>query len=59
MAANLADGLTPEVVRTFRTQRARAAKRADLATALFGRMEKVYGKVLPGYGALDPNGTTS
>jgi Zn-dependent M16 (insulinase) family peptidase len=58
MAANLADGLTPEIVKTFRTKVLEQSKRADLATALFGRMEKVYGKVLPGYGAgTDANGT--
>jgi hypothetical protein len=57
MAANLADGLTPDIVKTFRTKVLEQSKRADLATALFGRMEKVYGKVLPGYGALDKDGT--
>lgn len=57
MAANLADRLTPEIVKTFRTKVLEQSKRADLAPALFGRMEKVYGKVLPGYGALDPQGT--
>lgn len=57
MAANLADGLTPEVVKTFRTKVLDQTKRADLAPALFGRMEKVYGKVMPGYGTLDPAGT--
>jgi hypothetical protein len=55
MAANLVDGLTPEVVRAFRTRVLDAAKRDDLAATLFGRMEKVYGKVLPGYGSLDPD----
>ena len=56
MAANLVDELTPEVVRTFRTRVLESAKRPDLAQQLFGRMEAVYGKVLPGYGKLDPNG---
>ncbi|HEU4614076.1 MAG TPA: hypothetical protein VFS15_18405, partial [Kofleriaceae bacterium] len=55
MAANLVDGLTPEVVRAFRTRVLDAAKRDDLAATLFDRMEKVYGKVLPGYGSLDPD----
>ncbi|HEY5926875.1 MAG TPA: hypothetical protein VIV11_34550 [Kofleriaceae bacterium] len=56
MASNLADGVTPDVVRTFRERVLAAAKRPDLATALFARMEAVYGKVLPGYGKqLDPN----
>jgi hypothetical protein len=54
MAANLADELTPEVVQAFRTKVLDQAKRQDLAAALFGRMEAVYGKVLPGYGTLDP-----
>ncbi|HEY5952094.1 MAG TPA: hypothetical protein VIV40_41640, partial [Kofleriaceae bacterium] len=56
MASNLVDDVTPEVVRGFRTKVLDAAKRADLAADLFGRMEAVYGKVLPGYGKLDPNG---
>jgi hypothetical protein len=56
MASNLVDQVTPEVVRAHREKVLEAAKRKDLATALFGRMEAVYGKVLPGYGKLDPNG---
>jgi hypothetical protein len=56
MAANLVDELTPEVVKTFRTRVLDAAKNPKLADALFGRMEAVYGKVLPGYGTLDPSG---
>jgi Zn-dependent M16 (insulinase) family peptidase len=54
MAANLADAVTPEVVKEFRTKVLDAAKRPDLAAALFGRMEAVYGRVLPGYGPPDP-----
>ena len=50
MAANLVDGLTPDVVRAFRTRVLDAAKRPDLAKELFARMERVYGAVLPGYG---------
>jgi Zn-dependent M16 (insulinase) family peptidase len=57
MAANLVDGLTPEVVRAFRTKVLEVAKREDLTKELFARMQPVYAKVLPGYGALDPNGT--
>ncbi|MEO8703251.1 MAG: hypothetical protein ABI867_24605 [Kofleriaceae bacterium] len=57
MAANLADYQTPELVRAFRTRVLEFAKQPDLATKLFARMEAVYGKVLPGYGKLDPNGT--
>lgn len=56
MAANLADGVTPEIVKTFRQHVLDAAKHGNLAETLFGRMEAVYGKVLPGYGKLDPNG---
>jgi hypothetical protein len=53
MAANLVDGLTPDIVRAFRTRVLEASKRKELATELFGRMERVYGAVLPGYGQLD------
>jgi Zn-dependent M16 (insulinase) family peptidase len=56
MASNLVDEVTPEVVRAFRTKVLEASKRPELATELFGRMESVYGKVLPGYGKLDPKG---
>ena len=55
MAANLVDGVTPDVVRAFRTRVLEQTKRGDLAQTLFSRMERVYGKVLPGYGKLDPN----
>jgi len=57
MAANLVDGVTPEVVRAFRSRVLDVAKRPELAEQLFGRIERVYGKVLPGYGKLDPGGT--
>ena len=50
MAADLVDGVTPDVVRAFRTRLLALAKRADLADELFERMPRVYGKVLPGYG---------
>jgi hypothetical protein len=55
MAANLVDELTPDLVRAFRTRVLAAAKRPSLEDALFGRMQAVYSKVLPGYGALDPD----
>jgi Zn-dependent M16 (insulinase) family peptidase len=55
MASNLVDELTPDVVRAFRTRVLDAAKQPDLANQLFARMEAVYGKVLPGYGKLDPS----
>lgn len=51
IASDLTDGVTPEVVRGFRNQILRLAKRRDLASLLFDRMEAVYGRVLPGYGA--------
>jgi hypothetical protein len=57
MAANLVDGQTPDVVRTFRERVLAQAKQPDLAATLFGRMENVYGRVLPGYGKIDPDGT--
>jgi Zn-dependent M16 (insulinase) family peptidase len=56
MASDLVDGLTPDVVRAFRTQVLADSKRDDLATALFERMPRVYSKVLPGMGAIDPKG---
>ncbi len=56
MAADLVDEQPPDVVRAFRSHVLDAAKRADLAPVLFGRMERVYGKVLPGYGKLAPEG---
>jgi len=51
IADDLADGLTPETVRRFR--KAILALRSDphLVDEVFDRMEKVYGDVLPGYGA--------
>jgi hypothetical protein len=56
MASDLVDGLTPDVVRAFRTQVLADSKRDDLATSLFERMPRVYSKVLPGMGAIDPKG---
>jgi Zn-dependent M16 (insulinase) family peptidase len=56
MAADLVDGLTPSIVRSFRQHVLDEAKRGDLAATLFDRMPKVYAKVLPGMGALDPKG---
>ncbi len=56
MASNLVDGLTPEVVRAFRTKILDAAKRKDLTNELFVKMQSAYSRVLPGFGALDPKG---
>jgi hypothetical protein len=57
MAADLTDGLTPDVVRAFRTTVLELAKRADLTPTRFGRMHDVYAKVLRGYGAIDKTAT--
>ncbi|MBX3160045.1 MAG: hypothetical protein KF773_29015 [Deltaproteobacteria bacterium] len=50
MAADIADGITPDVVRGFRTKLLALAKQPDLADKLFARMPAVYGRVVPGYG---------
>jgi hypothetical protein len=57
MAANLVDGLTPDVVKAFRTKVLELSKRDDLAQVLFARMQPVYAQVLPGYGAVDKDAT--
>ena len=51
MAADLADGLTPDVVRRFR-QKVLDVRRTtpNLSDALYDRMLPVYGTVLPGLG---------
>jgi len=51
MAADLADGIGPDVIRGFRTRLQQLRKRADLAKVLFARMPEVYATVLPGLGA--------
>jgi Zn-dependent M16 (insulinase) family peptidase len=50
MAADLADGLTPERVRAFRTAVLGLRSAPNLAGELFKRMGAVYAAVLPGYG---------
>ncbi len=50
MAADLTDGVTPEVVRDFRTALLDLRSDPDLYGELRARMESVYGKVLPGVG---------
>ena len=55
MANDLADGLTPDVVRTFRTALLAQADRADLAATLHARLPAVYGKIMPGYGKPAPD----
>jgi Zn-dependent M16 (insulinase) family peptidase len=49
MAANLADGLTPDVVSRFRRAVLELRKMPNLAEELFKRKDKVYGRVLPGF----------
>ena len=49
MAANLADGVTPEVVSRFRKEVLALRGRANLTDALFDRMPGVYARVLPGF----------
>jgi len=50
MAADLVDGVGPEVVRAYREQVLALRERKDLAAELKARMEGVYGQVLAGYG---------
>ena len=50
MAENLADGLTPEVVARFHRALLELRKRPDLSQELFGRMPRVYERLLPGMG---------
>jgi hypothetical protein len=50
MADDLADGVTPEIVRAFRERILALRKLPDLTAMLVARMQDVYGKVLPGYG---------
>ena len=50
MAGDLVDGLTPEVIRAFRTRLLALAGRDGFADELAARMPRVYGRVLPGFG---------
>jgi len=52
MAANLADGVTPDGVAAFRKAVLAARGRPNLVAELFDRMPAVYARVLPGY---EPN----
>jgi Zn-dependent M16 (insulinase) family peptidase len=59
MADDLADGVGPDVVRAFRTRLLALRQRGGLSDALFERLPRVVGSVLPGYGpraaaALEP-----
>ena len=50
MANNLADGVTPDKVRKFREAMLKLRAEPGIATEIFGRVDKVYGKIMPGYG---------
>jgi hypothetical protein len=50
MAADLADGRDPDTVAGFLRALLALRDRPGLARALYDRMERVYGSVLPGYG---------
>lgn len=50
MASDLADGLTPDVVRNFRRKILELRQDPHLYDKLRNRMENIYGRVLPGYG---------
>lgn len=50
IANDLADGITPDMVRTFRASLLSLRTQPNLARTLFDRMDEVYGRVLPGYG---------
>jgi Zn-dependent M16 (insulinase) family peptidase len=50
MAADLADGMTPEVVSRFRRAILELRRKPNLADELYKRMEQTYARVLPGYG---------
>jgi Zn-dependent M16 (insulinase) family peptidase len=50
IAADLADGLTPEMVRRFRQSILALRHAPNLSAELYSRMDDVYARVLPGYG---------
>jgi Zn-dependent M16 (insulinase) family peptidase len=50
IANDLADGVPPEKVRAFREAILALRKDPNLADEVFGRVDAVYGKLLPGYG---------
>jgi Zn-dependent M16 (insulinase) family peptidase len=50
MAADLADGMMPEVVARFRRAILELRRKPNLADELYKRMESTYARVLPGYG---------
>jgi Zn-dependent M16 (insulinase) family peptidase len=50
IANELADGITPAKVRRFRGALLNLRNEPNIASEIFGRVDKVYGKMLPGYG---------
>jgi hypothetical protein len=50
MAADIADGLTAEVVSRFHRAVLSVGASPDIARELFSRIDRIYGPVLPGYG---------
>lgn len=50
MAADIADGIGPDVVRRFRQAILALRKDPHLSAELFKRMPNVYARILPGYG---------
>lgn len=49
MATDLADGITPDLVRNFRKSLLALRSQSNLADSLYDRMGTVYARVLPGY----------
>jgi Zn-dependent M16 (insulinase) family peptidase len=50
-ANDLADGITPEKVKQFRKGILALRQEPDVAGQIFQRVDKVYGRLMPGYGA--------
>jgi hypothetical protein len=54
MAADLADGTTPDQVRTFRKAILEMRKTPHLIDLLYDRVPEVYNRILPGFGGTSP-----
>lgn len=50
MAANLADGITPDMVKNFRRAVLQLRKQPNLLSQIYFYKDSVYQKILPGYG---------
>jgi Zn-dependent M16 (insulinase) family peptidase len=50
IANDIADGITPEKVRRFRESILALRKEPGAAAEIMGRVDKIYGRVMPGYG---------